>query len=307
VIARLDAQFPSKSFDLNRELANPGRPGCPDRRRQDPEPHVHRAATRRSTYASDALLGRNSGYADAFNKRLHQPAQPATNRLRLHPARAKTGWTPALRRVVLRLVPPHRSLAGRQQLPRFPRELIRKDALGNVTDTAERTALDTLSSKKEGVVVQDFAAPEGTRPGLHASMKSSPSPATSSKAATSRTAEACSIPPPVSPATCSTVPAAASAPTSPSPPPAIQLRDLLENIIDPSKVISDQYGSEQVELTDGSSLIGRAYEENGRIHVVFDPRNPDEKESADLSKVKARRPYPVSLMPNGLLNSHERR
>jgi putative heme-binding domain-containing protein len=81
------------------------------------------------------------------------------------------------------------------------------------------------------------------------------------------------------------------------------LRDLLENIVEPSKVISDQYGSEQIELTDGSTLIGRAYEENGKIHVVYDPRNPDEKEVADLARVKGRRPYPVSLMPAGLLNS----
>ena len=35
------------------------------------------------------------------------------------------------------------------------------------------------------------------------------------------------------------------------------LRDLMENILDPSKVISDQYGSEQIQKKDGSLVIGR--------------------------------------------------
>jgi putative heme-binding domain-containing protein len=80
------------------------------------------------------------------------------------------------------------------------------------------------------------------------------------------------------------------------------LRDLVENIVEPSQVISDQYGSESVELADGTMLIGRAYEEDGRLHVVYDPRNPDEREAVELARVKARRPYPVSFMPTGLLN-----
>jgi putative heme-binding domain-containing protein len=80
------------------------------------------------------------------------------------------------------------------------------------------------------------------------------------------------------------------------------LRDLVENIVEPSKVISDQYGSEQIDLDNGTSLIGRAYEENGRLHVVYDPRNPDEEEEVELSRVRKRVAYPVSFMPTGLLN-----
>jgi hypothetical protein len=67
-------------------------------------------------------------------------------------------------------------------------------------------------------------------------------------------------------------------------------------------VISDQYGSEEVHLADGSTLVGRAYEENGKLVVVADPRNPDDSTSVALSDVKARKPYPISLMPAGLLN-----
>jgi putative heme-binding domain-containing protein len=81
------------------------------------------------------------------------------------------------------------------------------------------------------------------------------------------------------------------------------LHDLVENIVDPSKVISDQYGSEEILLANGSTLVGRAYEEDGKLHVVFDPRNPEESESVALDQVRERHPYPVSLMPAGLLNS----
>ena len=81
------------------------------------------------------------------------------------------------------------------------------------------------------------------------------------------------------------------------------LRDLLENIVEPSKVISDQYGSEEVKLSDGSTLVGRAYVDNGKLVVTADPRNPDESTSVPLDQVKSRKPYPVSLMPEGLINS----
>ena len=44
------------------------------------------------------------------------------------------------------------------------------------------------------------------------------------------------------------------------------LRDLVENIIDPSKVISDQYGTEQIEMKDGGLVVGRVVvEENGKL------------------------------------------
>ena len=80
------------------------------------------------------------------------------------------------------------------------------------------------------------------------------------------------------------------------------LRDLMENIIEPSKVISDQYGSEEIQLADGSTLVGRAYAENGKLVVTADPRNPEEFTAVALDQVKGRKPYPVSLMPAGMIN-----
>jgi putative heme-binding domain-containing protein len=82
------------------------------------------------------------------------------------------------------------------------------------------------------------------------------------------------------------------------------IRDLLENIIDPSAVISDQFGTEQIERTDGDSIVGRVVgEENGELLVMSNPFTPDDKTKVKVSAVKSRKPFNVSMMPPGLINS----
>ena len=81
------------------------------------------------------------------------------------------------------------------------------------------------------------------------------------------------------------------------------LRDLMENIIEPSKVISDQYGTEQIEKKDGSLVIGRVVvEENGKLFVMTSALAPDDLHAIDDADVKSRKAYPVSMMPPGLIN-----
>ena len=82
------------------------------------------------------------------------------------------------------------------------------------------------------------------------------------------------------------------------------MRDLAENIIDPSKVISDQYGTEEIELKDGSSVVGRMIvEENGKLFLMTSPLAPDELTAVNSADVKARRPFNISMMPPGLINT----
>ena len=82
------------------------------------------------------------------------------------------------------------------------------------------------------------------------------------------------------------------------------VRDLLENIIEPSKVISDQYGTDLFELQDGSTLVGRVVgEENGELLVMSNPFMPDEKNRVKVAAIKSRKPYNLSMMPPGLINS----
>jgi putative heme-binding domain-containing protein len=82
------------------------------------------------------------------------------------------------------------------------------------------------------------------------------------------------------------------------------IRDLLENIIEPSLVISDQYGSEQVDQKDGSSVIGRVLgEEKGELVIAANPFAPAERTRVKLSAITARKTFPMSIMPPGLINA----
>jgi putative heme-binding domain-containing protein len=82
------------------------------------------------------------------------------------------------------------------------------------------------------------------------------------------------------------------------------IRDLAENLIDPSKVISDQYDSHELTLKDGSVVIGRVIvEENDKLFVMTSPLTPDDLTAVNAADVKSRKTWPISMMPPGLINS----
>ncbi|MES2706018.1 MAG: c-type cytochrome [Verrucomicrobiota bacterium] len=82
------------------------------------------------------------------------------------------------------------------------------------------------------------------------------------------------------------------------------MRDLLDNIMEPSKVISDQYESTLIEKTDGSSVVGRIVKEEGDIvEVAENPLNPAAVTTINQSNIKSRAKYPISAMPPALLYS----
>lgn len=82
------------------------------------------------------------------------------------------------------------------------------------------------------------------------------------------------------------------------------VKDLLENIVDPSLVISDQYGSDEIKKKDGSTVIGRVVaEENNNLLVMSNPFAPDEHTRVPTADVVSRQPWKQSMMPPGLINS----
>ena len=82
------------------------------------------------------------------------------------------------------------------------------------------------------------------------------------------------------------------------------IRDLLENIITPSAVISDQFGTEQIERAGAEPLVGRVVgEESGELLVMANPFAPDDKTKVKVTDVKSRKPFNISMMPPGLINS----
>lgn len=81
-------------------------------------------------------------------------------------------------------------------------------------------------------------------------------------------------------------------------------RDLLESIVDPSKVISDQYAAVTIITTDGKSVTGRIVNLNGDTWKVnTNMLNPDDQTTIDVNKIDEVIPAKTSMMPNGLLNT----
>lgn len=82
------------------------------------------------------------------------------------------------------------------------------------------------------------------------------------------------------------------------------VKDLLENIIDPSLVISDQYGSEEIKKKDGTSIVGRVVaEENNTLLVMSNPFVPDDHTRVPAADIASRQPWKQSMMPPGLINA----
>src|SRR5258708_29321241 len=71
-------------------------------------------------------------------------------------------------------------------------------------------------------------------------------------------------------------------------------RDILESILDPSKVISEQYQNYVIVKKDGDGVIGRIVDENDqRIVVASNPLGGDNEE-VKKSDIVERRPGKVS-------------
>lgn len=82
------------------------------------------------------------------------------------------------------------------------------------------------------------------------------------------------------------------------------VRDLLESIIDPSKVISDQYAGVVIETTDGKQIQGRIVN-HGDDNIMIMPNmlDPSHVISVDRKKIESIEESKTSMMPNGLLDT----
>lgn len=80
-------------------------------------------------------------------------------------------------------------------------------------------------------------------------------------------------------------------------------RDILESILFPSKVISDQYQAEMIELTDGKLITGVLVRESATAILVRTGENPDKPAAVQKAQIANRTPSTVSLMPPGLIDA----
>jgi len=82
---------------------------------------------------------------------------------------------------------------------------------------------------------------------------------------------------------------------------------MLEAIIEPSKVISDQYQATQYVMDDGRIVTGRVVNMNGaRLNIMENMLDPGKHTHVERDKVEEQIPSTVSMMPTGLLNTFEK-
>ncbi|PYI83449.1 MAG: heme-binding protein [Verrucomicrobia bacterium] len=79
-------------------------------------------------------------------------------------------------------------------------------------------------------------------------------------------------------------------------------RDILDSILEPSKVLSDQYQNIIVTKKNGDDVTGRLLEENNRRLVLVTNPLTGEQVEVSRSDVQGRRASTVSPMPDGLVN-----
>ena len=81
-------------------------------------------------------------------------------------------------------------------------------------------------------------------------------------------------------------------------------RNLLESLLEPNKVISDQYATSTFVLSDGRTVLGRVVNLSGKqIMVMTDMLNPGSPTSVNRDQVEEVVPSATSLMPTGLLDT----
>jgi putative heme-binding domain-containing protein len=79
--------------------------------------------------------------------------------------------------------------------------------------------------------------------------------------------------------------------------------DLIDQIVNPSKEINEQFVPTVITKTNGSTVIGTIVNLNAdSVSVNTDPTSPNQQESIDRKLVTSIEPSKVSLMPPGLLN-----
>ncbi len=81
-------------------------------------------------------------------------------------------------------------------------------------------------------------------------------------------------------------------------------RDILDSILLPSKVVSEQYQNETIYKKDGEDITGRVVDENAdRVVVANNPFALDARVEIKKSDIAKRGPSKLSPMPEGLINT----
>lgn len=252
--------------------------------------------------ATDAVLSRNDGYANAA--RAAAGSRPNGQQISYMFAlrNATAGWTPELRKTYFSWFPRARTWKGGNSFKGFI-ENIRKDAMATFVPAEEVAALEELSSKSEAITIPNYVAPKG--PGkawtIEEVVKLTASGLKGRDFANGEAMYRSTMC-----ATCHRFngDGGSIGPDLTGVGNRYTMRDLMENIVDPSKVISDQYDSHEITKKDGSTILGRiVVEENGKVFVMTNPFAPNDQLAINESDIAKKETRKISMMPPGMINS----
>jgi putative heme-binding domain-containing protein len=295
IIAELDPFLPAKSANLNTELirvltylrapnvigktlnliAQRGQPELPN---------------------WSELAGRNKGYGGSVMRVLDNPPPGKELNWAFILRNATTGWNLPLRRAYFTFLNEAAKASGGNSFPGFMTN-IREEALANCTDK-ERTALADITGENFNPV-PDFAISPPKGPGkeytVSTASRAAGGPADFENGRSLYFAVGCG--------TCHRLGGLGGAigPDLTSIPHKFDKNYLIEAIVNPSKDISDQYGSSVITLKNGEKHTGLAVEQGDKIKLY----PPDVKAQPTVfarQNIRSIGQSPISQMPPGLLN-----
>ncbi|MBA3700736.1 MAG: c-type cytochrome [Planctomycetes bacterium] len=302
IAVKFDALYPSNDPYLNRELAGLlavlGSPMVVQKTVERMGAEEIKAAEN-----MEPLVKRNDGYGRVLAELLGAQPQAQGMQYALALSAATNGWTPELRKKYFTwFIDAEAGGKGGNSFKGFLR-VIQKDAMSKVPE-AERAALapDKLTAGVKKAPPAPIPTPKG--PGKNWTM-AEVEPLVKGKLTKRDFANGKAMYQATQCAIChrfvseggAVGPDLTSAGTKFSP------KDLLESIIDPSKVISDQYATSSFITKDGLMVIGKLMgEENGSLLIATSPLDPSQTTLVKKDDITTTAPMKVSVMPPGLLN-----
>jgi putative heme-binding domain-containing protein len=258
-------------------------------------------ATDEKTEYNVNVLSRNGGYARAFQA--VNESQPQKQQIHYAYALrvAMRGWSPELRKQYFSWFNNAKAFKGGNSFGGFIQN-IRKEALAKVPNEAERKELETLS---EELTAEVAVLPRAKGPGknwttdeLVALMSNNLSGRNFENGKNMFAAALC--------ASCHRFDGKGGigGPDLTGAGNRYSHRDLLDAIIEPNKVLSDQYQNSIWTLNDGSIYTGKSVGEEGeKLEIMPTPIAPHHTLTIDKSKIIKTEKSPISPMMPGLLNS----
>ena len=296
---KFDDLFPQKSDFVNRELSilmiHFQSPGAV--KKLVPVLAQERVASQESI---GELLSRNKGYGGTIAAMLANQPDQMQYHYAFHLRNLKTGWTLDDRKTYFAWFEKARTWSGGASYPKFLAN-IDKDAFANCTDT-ERLAIEASGVRKPYVIPE---LPKPLGPGKDYTVDEVLALATDKlKGRDFKNGEKmykaarCVI--------CHRFggDGGATGPDLTQLAGRFNLKDLNDAIVDPSKVISDQFKASVVETKAGKVITGQLVSESkDSITILVDPENATKTVEIKKADIETNQPSKVSLMPKDLLKT----